>query len=65
MSIPFHHRVTATIDQTMEATGLGKTKVYELIAAGKFRTTKADKRTLVIVESVIKTLTPSEVPTAA
>jgi hypothetical protein len=33
-TMPFAQRLTCTIDDACEATGLGRTKLYELIAAG-------------------------------
>ncbi len=44
--------VAASIKQTCQALGLGRTTVYQLIKAGRLRTTKIGSRTLVTVESV-------------
>ncbi len=52
-NISFRDRVTATILDTSAATGLGRTKIYELIKQGRIRTTKVGKRTLLNVPSVL------------
>ncbi len=44
--------VTLTIDGTKKATGLGATKIYELIAQGKLHTVKIGRRTLVKTASI-------------
>lgn len=44
--------VTVTIEGTRQATGLGVTKIYELINAGKLETIKIGRRTLVKVQSI-------------
>lgn len=44
--------VTVTIDGAKKATGLGTTKLYELIAEGKLKTVKIGRRTLVKTESI-------------
>lgn len=44
--------VSTTIEGTEKATGLGKTKIYELINEGKLRTVKIGRRTLVTTDSI-------------
>lgn len=44
--------VTTTIDGTRKATGLGTTKIYELIGEGRLETVKIGRRTLVKVASI-------------
>ncbi|MET0240212.1 MAG: helix-turn-helix domain-containing protein [Sphingobium sp.] len=44
--------ITLTIDGTKKATGLGITKIYELIGAGKLETVKIGRRTLVKTASI-------------
>lgn len=44
--------VTITIDGTRKATGLGTTKIYELINQGKLKTVKVGRRTLVKTDSI-------------
>ena len=47
---------TTTIKQACQQSGLGKTKVYELIATGKLDTVKIGRRTLVKAESLRRLL---------
>lgn len=44
--------LTTTIKGTTEATGLGVTKIYELIGEGKLETVKVGRRTLVKINSI-------------
>ena len=44
--------VTTSISGTIDATGLGRTKIYELINAGKLKTVKIGRRTLVRADSI-------------
>lgn len=37
-----------SIDETMSATGIGRTKLYELINAGELKAKKIGKRTIVL-----------------
>jgi excisionase family DNA binding protein len=55
-TIPFTHRLTCTIAEACEATGLGRTKLYELIGAGSLDTTTIGRRRLVLVRSLQKLL---------
>jgi hypothetical protein len=55
-TIPFKERLTCTIPALRDATGLGNTKIYELIANGRIKTRKVGRRTLVVVESVLDAL---------
>lgn len=55
-AIPFAERPSCTIDEACEATGLGRTKIYELIAAGQLITTTVGRRRLVIVRSLFALL---------
>lgn len=50
--IPFAERLTCTIDEACQATGLGRTKLYELIGAGKLDTRSVGRRRLVLVTSL-------------
>jgi excisionase family DNA binding protein len=50
--IPFAQRLTCTIDEACQATGLGRTKLYELIGAGCLDTTTIGRRRLVLVRSL-------------
>ena len=51
-TIPFAERLTCTIDEACQATGLGRTKLYELIGAGHVDTTTIGRRRLVLVRSL-------------
>lgn len=51
-SIPFVQRLTCTINEASEVTGLGRTKLYELIGTGQLITTTVGRRRLVLVSSL-------------
>ncbi|MTV16255.1 helix-turn-helix domain-containing protein [Bradyrhizobium elkanii] len=51
--LPFAQRVTCTVAEACEATGLGRTKIYELIGDGRVATTMVGRRRLVIVQSLL------------
>lgn len=51
-AIPFAERLTCTINEACVATGLGRTKLYELIGTGSLATTAAGRRRLVLVSSL-------------
>jgi excisionase family DNA binding protein len=55
-ALPFAERLSCTIDEACEATGLGRTKLYELIGTGEIITTTVGRRRLVIVRSLIALL---------
>ncbi|MCP1913416.1 excisionase family DNA binding protein [Bradyrhizobium elkanii] len=55
-TLPFAERLSCTIDEACEATGLGRTKLYELIGAGEIITTTVGRRRLVMVQSLIALL---------
>ena len=44
--------ITVTIEGAKRATGLGHTKIYELIGSGKLQTVKIGRRTLVKTDSI-------------
>ena len=44
--------ITTTIQGARQATGLGTTKIYELINQGKLQTVKVGRRTLVRTDSI-------------
>ena len=44
--------VSATINDTCHITGLGRTKIYELIAAGDLKTVRVGGRRLVLCASI-------------
>jgi len=55
-TIPFSQRLTCTIGEACEATGLGRTKLYELIGTGHLVTTTIGRRRLVVVRSLLSFL---------
>ncbi|WP_433995033.1 helix-turn-helix domain-containing protein [Bradyrhizobium lablabi] len=56
ITMPFAQRFTCTIDDACEVTGLGRTKLYELIGAGRIVTTTIGRRRLVVVRSLLALL---------
>jgi len=57
--LPFAERISCTIDEACEATGLGRTKLYELIGSGQLITTTIGRRRLVVVRSLRALLDPT------
>lgn len=55
-AIPFVQRLSCTIAEACEVTGLGRTKLYELIGDGHLATTTVGRRRLVIVPSLLSLL---------
>ena len=53
VAIPFAQRLSCTIAEACEVTGLGRTKLYELIADGRLATTTIGRRRLVLVRSLL------------
>jgi excisionase family DNA binding protein len=51
--LPFAQRLTCTVAEACEVTGLGRTKIYELIGNGRVTTTTVGRRRLVIVQSLL------------
>jgi excisionase family DNA binding protein len=54
--IPFAERVTCTVAEACDATGLGRTKIYDLIKAGALKTITIGRRRLVLVDSLLRLL---------
>jgi len=55
-SIPFAERLTCTIAEACAATGLGRTKLYELIGDGRVDTATIGRRRLVKIGSLQRLL---------
>jgi hypothetical protein len=55
-------RITSTVAQFIKRSGMGKTKVYELINRGDLETAKIDNTRLVLEESYRRLLNRSRVP---
>jgi hypothetical protein len=64
-TIPFRERVSCTIAEACQASGLGRSKLYEEIAAGRVKTTKIGRRTLIIVPSLLQLIEPAASAAAA
>lgn len=62
-SLPFAQRLTCTIAQACEATGLGRTKIYELIGSGRVTTTTVGRRRLIVVQSLLALVGVNTAPT--
>jgi len=54
--IPFRERISCTVDEACAVTGLGRTKLYDLIGSGQVLTTTVGRRRLVIVRSLLELL---------
>lgn len=48
-----------TVGTTMHVTGLGRTKVYQLIAEGKLKSVAVGRRRLVLYSSIEELLRPA------
>ena len=48
----YHPPVSVTIDDTSRITGLGRTKIYELISEGRLKTVAIGRRRLVLYNSI-------------
>lgn len=59
LTIPFHERITCTVPDALQATGIGRTKLYDLIGKGLVETTKVGTRTLVVVASLKRLASPN------
>jgi excisionase family DNA binding protein len=55
-TVPFAEKLTCTINEACEMTGLGRTKLYELIGDGHLATTTVGRRRLVVVRSLVSLL---------
>jgi excisionase family DNA binding protein len=51
--IPFRERISCTVAEACVATGLGRTKLYELIKQKRIATVKVGARTLINVGSLV------------
>jgi excisionase family DNA binding protein len=53
MTVPFRERISCTVAEACAATGLGRTKLYELIKLKKVAAAKVGARTLIDVRSLV------------
>jgi excisionase family DNA binding protein len=65
MYMQFTNRITCTIAEACEASGLGRTKIYEAISDGRLVSTRIDRRRLIIVASLLEMLKPERLNDAA
>jgi excisionase family DNA binding protein len=56
--LPFEQRITCTIREACEASGISRSKLYELMAANLLETTTVGRRRLIVVSSLCAILTP-------
>jgi excisionase family DNA binding protein len=64
-NIPFAQRLACTIDEACRATGIGRTKLYEEISAGRIESVTIGKRRLVLVPSLLRLLGSEGTPKSA
>ncbi len=64
-NIPFAQRLTCTVAEACEVTGLGRAKLYELIGDGRVTTTTIGRRRLVLVQSLLALVGAAGRPLAA
>jgi hypothetical protein len=57
--IPFHQRVTCSINEACDVSGLGRTSIHYRIKDGTIKTTKVGTRHLVIIRSLLAMLDPA------
>jgi excisionase family DNA binding protein len=60
--IPFVQRLTCTIAQACEVTGLGRTTLYEWSGEGHVSTTTVGRRRLVLVQSLLSLIESKRSP---
>lgn len=56
--IPFRERPSCTVDEATAASGIGRTKLYELTAEGRLETFQIGRRRLIRVPSLLRLLEP-------
>jgi hypothetical protein len=61
-NIPFRERLGCTISEACVATGLGRSKLYAEIAAGRVAIRKIGRRVVVVVESLERLIAESPRP---
>jgi hypothetical protein len=62
MGIPFRERITCTIDEAIEATGIRRRKLEELLP--QIESKRVGRRRLILVRSLIERLEAGETATA-
>lgn len=64
-TIPFAQRISCTIPEACEATGIGRTKLYEEMDAGRVATTTVGRRRLVLVRTLLHLIDPAQAARAS
>ena len=64
-TVPFAQRLSCTIEEACQATGIGRTKLYEEMSAGRVQTTNIGKRRLVLVSSLLRLIDPQAASAAS
>jgi excisionase family DNA binding protein len=59
-NVPFRERISCTVDEACSATGIGRAKLYEEIAAGRVEIRKVGRRTLVLIPSLERLVDPKK-----
>jgi excisionase family DNA binding protein len=54
--VPFIERMTCTIEEACAVSGLGRSRLYELLADGRLEAVKIGKRRLIKIQSLKKLL---------
>ncbi|MBS0278442.1 MAG: helix-turn-helix domain-containing protein [Proteobacteria bacterium] len=54
--IPFRQRLSCTVGEACDATGLGRSKIYLLMQEGVLASTTVGRRRLILVESLLALL---------
>jgi len=63
--IPFAIRLSCTVEEACQATGIGRTKLYEEINAGRIETMAIGTRRLIIVRSLVALIDPKSASSPA
>jgi excisionase family DNA binding protein len=63
--VPFRERISCSITEACQATGLGRTKLYMLIDAGAVTSTMVGRRRLILMDSLLALLDPKRKSTNA
>jgi hypothetical protein len=51
--IPFRERISCTVAEAFDATGIGRTKLYELIRLKQVSAKKIGRRTVVLIPTLL------------
>jgi excisionase family DNA binding protein len=51
--IPFRERISCTVAEACDATGIGRTKLYELIRLKQVSAKKIGRRTVVLIPTLL------------